>query len=426
MRLWLVLSLCVSGTTWLYVHRILEPWTNYVRIGKGVVIAEMGDLYSPWVGTRELLLHRRNPYGPEVSHEIQTVFYGHAINQSYGESGAFIINEQRFAYPVYETFLMAPLVCANFADVQRWAPVVLALLTTLNVLLCLGILHWRPPWEAVAGMVLLTLCSPQIVQGMRHEQLAMVVGCTLTASAWCVGRSCLATAGVLLALSTIKPQMALLPLCWFLIWALADCPKRWRMLAGFLATLAALVGAGELILPGWLGYFLAGVSAYRRYAPTSSLLRVALGDTLGEILGGLIAIGLLIFAWRNRKVGGDSRQFASTLAAFYMGAVAAFPLFTPFNQVMLILPAILLLRDWKTLPGLSRLVFILIIGWPWIASLFLLLFPPRLNSPTQMPLLPSFLVSFVPVMLPLLLMARRGTCADLERPAGDFRALPSL
>jgi hypothetical protein len=416
-RLWLMLSLLVSGTTWLYMHRILGPWAERMDAERSGVIAQMGDLYPRWVGTRELLLFGRNPYGPEVSHQIQIAFYGHAVGLSYGEPGSSIVDEQRFAYPVYVVFLMAPTVYADFATVQRWAPLVLALLTALSVLLYLDVLRWHLPWAAATAAVLFTLSSPQIAQGLRHEQLCLVVGCLLTAGAWCVSKNHLATAGALLAFSTIKPQMALLPLCWFAVWAAGDWPKRWRLPASFIATLAALTGAGELILPGWLGYFFAGAAAYRKYFPTTSLLRLALGDTFGEILGGLIVLGLLAFAWRNRKAAGDSRQFASLLAAFFMGAILAFPLFTPFNQVLLILPAILLLHDWKALPKFSRLVFILMVSWPWIISPVLLLFPPRLNSPSQLPLLPSFLVSFVPLILPLLLMTRRSHAFEGRVPA---------
>jgi len=412
--LWLALSLFVAATTWLYVHRILNPWRNYLDLEKDKVIAQMGDLYSPWVGAREVLLHRRNPYGPEVTREIQVKFYGHQIHQNYVEE-IQPINEQRFAYPVYTVFLLAPTVYADFEIVQRWASFALASFVIFTVLFSLNILRWRPPWKILTAIILFTLSSPQIVHGLRHQQLAVVVGFLLTAGAWCVTRNHLATAGVLLALSTIKPQMALLPLCWFLIWALGS-QSRWRLPAAFLATLSALIGAGELILPGWLAYFLAGIAAYRKYAPTSSLLRVALGDTLGEILGALLIAGLLVFAGRNRKAAGDSASFTVMLASFFMTAVLVFPLFTPYNQVILILPALLALRGWKSLPRFSRLVFFVITGWPWIVSLALLLRPPNLNSPNQTPLLPSFLVSFVPLLLPLLLMTKRTETS----PPADF------
>jgi hypothetical protein len=91
-----------------------------------------------------------------------------------------------------------------------------------------------------------------------------------------------------------------------------------------------------------------------------------------------------------------------------MGALLAFPLLTPFNQVMLILPVVFLLKDWNLLSRFSRVVFIASVSWPWIISLVLLLVRPRLDSPNQLPLLPSFLVLFFPILLPLLLMTRRG------------------
>jgi len=415
-RIWLLLSMLATGLTWLYATSILGPWNQHRAEVDDGVEAQMGDLYSPWVGTRELLLRRRNPYGPEVSHEIQTVFYGHAISQPYPESGAKITNEQRFTYPVYAVFLLAPTVYADFVRVRPWARFALGLLTAISVLLVLDIFHWQLQWEAVAALTLFILSSPQIVQGLRFEQLALIVGFLLIAAAWCASRHHFTTAGALLALSTIKPQMVFLPLCWFAIWAVGDLPKRWRLAASFIGTLTALVVAGELLLPGWVGYFFAGIAAYRKYAPTSSLLRVALGDTLGEILGGIIILALLLFAWRNRQQAADSCQFSVTFAAFLIGAILAFPISTPFNQVMLILPMMLLVQDWKALPRISRFVFIALVSWPSIMFSLLLLFPPGLNSPSQLPLLPSFLVLFFPLFLPLLLITRRHPASSLNSP----------
>src|SRR5690242_691754 len=38
------------------------------------------DLYSAWVGTREAVRHRRNPYSAEVTREIQLGFYGAVVD----------------------------------------------------------------------------------------------------------------------------------------------------------------------------------------------------------------------------------------------------------------------------------------------------------------------------------------------------------
>ena len=407
--LWFLLSLCVSATAWLYVHQILIPWADAKDLQKSGLKAQMWDLYPRWVGARELLLNGRNPYGPEVSHEIQIGFYGHPVTP---EEAAQHVDEQRFAYPLYVVFLMAPTIHADFATVQFWAPYVLALFAGLTVLLSLGLLEWHLPWTTTAALVLFTLSSPQVIQGMRHQQLALVAACLLTSGAWCVHKGYLATAGVLLAFSTIKPQMALLPLLWFVLWVVGEWRARWRVLAGFGVTMTSLIGAAELLLPGWLGYFFAGMTAYRKYFPTTSLLRLLLGDTAGIVLSAVIVVCLLIFGWRSRKVAGDSRLFSFVVAAFLMATVLTFPLFTPFNQALLILPALLVLREWATLPRLSRRTFIAAFSWPWIASLVLLLWRPPLNPASRIPLLPALVASFVPLLLPLLLFTR-GEIADV-------------
>ncbi len=410
-RLWLLLSVLASGITCLYIFRILLPWEHFVDVERGKLKAQMGDLYPRWVGTRELLLHGRNPYSPEVSHEIQMAFYGHVIDQKYGEPGVEIIDEQRFVYPVYVVFLLAPTVYLSFSQAQLCALVLFTVLTGISVLFWLDLLRWRPDKTLTAAVVLFVLSSPQIVQGLRLGQLGLVVAFLLALSAWCLARSHLALAGVFLAAATIKPQMAVLPLAWFLFWAVSACSKRWPLLAGFAVTLAVLIGIGELVLPGWPRYFVEGLVAYRQYFPTTSLLCLALGNWFGGAISGIAIVALLGLAWRNRKVEAASQNFIQTLAAFFLAAAIVLPLFQPFNQVLLLLPALMVVRDWATLPRLGRRAFFVVVAWPWVAALVLLLLPSRmdltnLHSTNRIPLLPSALVLFVPFLLLALLVTR--------------------
>jgi len=388
------------------MSRVLLPWEFYIDVEHGKLKAEMGDLYPRWVGTRELLLHRRNPYGPEVSHEIQMAFYGHVIDQKYGEPGVEVVDEQRFVYPLYVVFLLAPTVYLSFSQVQTGALVLFAVVTAISVLLWLDLLRWRPHKILTTAIVLFILSSPQIMQGLRLRQIGLVVAFLLALSAWCIARNHLALAGVLLAVSTVKPQMAVLPLVWFLVWGISAWPRRWPLLAGFGVTLATLVALGELILPGWPGYFVDGLIAYRKYFPTTSLLCLALGNWVGGALSGIAILALLTLAWRNRKVDAASPDFIQTLAAFFVAASLVLPLFQPFNQVLLLLPVLMVVRDWDLLPRLGRRSFFIVVAWPWIASLVLLLFPPRVDSTNRLPLLPSVLVLFVPFFLLMLLLTR--------------------
>jgi hypothetical protein len=406
-RTWLVLSVVACGISWMYATKILLPWDGAVGRRQGDLKAQMGDLYPRWVGTRELLLFGRNPYGPEVSREIQRAYYGHAVAEDNLTSGRRILDEWRFAYPIYVVFLMAPTMWVDFAAVQHWAPVGVALFAALCVPFCLRMLDWRPGPAVAAAITLFTVASPPVVQAIEHQQLSVVAGLFLFAGAWCVRRNYLLVAGFLLAWSTIKPQMTLFPLTFFLVWVAGDLRKRWRLLAAFLGSVGLLAGAGEIILPGWIGYFLEGAAAYQKYFPTTSVLRVLMGDTLGEISSGLICVGLLVLAWNNRRETADSPGFVNLFAAFLMGTSVALPLLTPFNQVLLILPALLLISRWEVLPKVSRLIFTVCMGWPWITSLVLLIVSPPIDPAARMPLLPSLLTLYFPLLLPLLNFSKR-------------------
>jgi hypothetical protein len=416
--LWLLLSLLACAVSWLYTARVLGPWEHYVNVEHGNLKNQMGDLYSPWMGTRELLLRGSNPYGPEVTHEIQMAFYGHPIDQKYGEPGANVINEQRFAYPVYVVFLLAPTVHADFQSLQAWAAAILALLTALGVILWMDVVRWRLSKALTAALILFTLSTPQVMQGLRLRQLALVVAFLLAVSAWCTIRNHLALAGIALALSTIKPQMVVFPLAWFLLWGVSAWSRRWPLLAGFSITFAVLVGLGELLLPGWPRFFLNGLMAYRNYVATPSILSTILGTSVGLIVSGLIVASLLALAWRNRYA--DAREFIQVLAAFLLAAALVLPLMYPFNQVLLLLPAIVIAEKWPTLSRVGRRVLAAVIAWPWITRLVLLLLPPRLDSPIRLPLLPSALTLLVPVLLSILFAISASNATKLPPHTADL------
>jgi len=394
------------------MHRVLLPWEYYVNVTRGPVKAQMGDLYPRWVGTRELLLHGKNPYSDEVSHEIQMAFYGHAIEQGYDKPASEIVDEQRFAYPVYVVFLLAPTIHADFARLQAWAPGVLAAFVAISLGLWMRVLRWRPPTVVAMAVVLFLLGSPQIAQGLRLRQFGLFAAFLMALATWAVMRERYFIAGILLALSTIKPQMVALCLVWFLVWTLGDWKRRWPLAAGFGGAMVALVGAGESLVHGWPRYFLEGLSAYRKYFPTTSPVRLILGDWMGGGLSVLAVVALLAYSWGKRKTAADSAEFAHVLALFFVTATLVLPLLTPYNQVLLLMPVLMLIREWSEVPRWLRGAFVLLVAWPIVVSLAMLVHPPQLDSMHRTPLLPSVLLLLFPFLLLWFLFARQQQVAS--------------
>ncbi len=404
--LWLAAALAASAVSWFYMDRVLLPWEYYVNVQQKHLIAPLGDLYPRWVGARELLLNGKNPYGKEVSHQIQVGFYGHPIEQTYDKPQSEILDEQRFAYPVYVVFLFAPLVHIDFAVLQHWAPAVLATLTAFSVWIWIAVLRLRIHYAAAIALTLLVVSSPQIAQGLRLRQIGLLIGFLIALAAFCATRHQYFIAGVLLATSTIKPQMVALCLVWFLLWSLGKWKERWPIVAGFGAALGLLAGGGELLLPAWPRYFLEGIQAYRKYFPTTSPLRLMLGNWVGGAISVLLVIGLVAFSWEKRAVAAESSDFSRILAFFLLASTLVLPLLTPYNQVLLLLPLLAVLQGWDHLPRWARLTLGALIAWPWLVDLMLLAHPPQVDSLSQLPLLPSLLVLLFPFLLALVSVRR--------------------
>jgi len=101
----LAVALVLAVGMWLYSQWVMVPAEREYYAAKGQPM-DVGDLYPRWYGARELLLHHRDPYGAEVSREIQVAYYGHALETAGADHGR---DEQRFAYPVYVVFFLPQL-----------------------------------------------------------------------------------------------------------------------------------------------------------------------------------------------------------------------------------------------------------------------------------------------------------------------------
>jgi len=288
----------------------------------------LSDLYPVWLGSRELLVHGRNPYSPEINREIQIAFYGAELGP-----GDHPDQQCCFAYPIYVSFLLAPSVKSNFPALQ------LAVLIFLAVVTAISIVCWhavtRRHTSDLVFVIPLILVSPPVMQGLELRQLGMLVAGLLSISAVLADRRYFTLAGVALALATIKPQMCILPIAWMLLWAVNGWATRKNLTIGFGSMMALLVGAGEVLLPGWIPDFLVQLRLYRHFAG-ASMLELLYGREIGLSLSAVFVFCLLLLMWRRRAVS----DFMPTLALVLAIEVVIAPGLKSLLNLVLLIPGI--------------------------------------------------------------------------------------
>ena len=367
-----LISLACAASMWLYIQRVLIPYQKADAAWHNRPRGNLSDLYPRWLGTRELLLHGRDPYSIEVTREIQAGYYGRPLDSTRPDDPR---DEERFAYPVYVVFLLAPAILFPFETAQRAFDAVMLLVTITSVPLWLRLIRWRVRSWALACLVLLTLGSPAVMQAFKLHQLTLLVAALLITATYLITRGSLVAAGPLLALATIKPHLAGLLLVWLTIWISADWRYRRQLAWSFLASMALLLGGSELLLPHWLPKFIQAVRAYEHYTEAGSVVDRMISPWLGIPVTILtVAMGLLI-CWQQRRHNADSEAFMQVLSLVLAVTVLIAPILAPYNQIIL-LPAILLLARERHAIRASGWVgafllalLVIAVGWPWFASI---------------------------------------------------------
>jgi len=361
---------------WFYVQHVLIPHQQAEAVRDGIPRGNLSDLYPRWLGARELLLHGRDPYGADVTKEIQAGYYGRQLDPALPHDPK---DEQGFAYPVYVVFLLAPTITLPFAIVQTGFRWLLIALTLASVLLWLRTLRWKVSVQAAAILLVLTIGSFPVLQGIKLQQLSLLVAGLIAMSAMLLVEGHLLFAGVLLALATIKPQLAMPVVAWLLLWALSDWPRRRNFWWGLSGAMAALAGGAEYMLPGWFGRFREAIVAYRRYNQgADSVLDILITPLWGKWLVILIVMALALVAWRRRDAVAESLVHSRVTVLILAATVVIIPKASPYNQVLLLPGILLLLRQLRELWSRGRiergLVAIcgLTLFWPWLAALALL------------------------------------------------------
>jgi hypothetical protein len=298
-----------------------------------------GDFFPVWFGARAVL-HGHDPYSEEISKRIQLWIYRRRLTDYELQHGR---DQHRFAYPAYVAFVLAPLTLCSYHTARALACGIFAALVALSVLLWLRAVGWRPPPPLFAWITVIVLLSPITTRGLHLVQLGILAGFLLSLAAWAVARNHLLLAGVVLAAASIKPQLALLPTVWFLLWSFSELGKRWHLLLGLVLALLALIAGSVALVPLWIPHFLSGLTAYRSYTGAPSAFDAIFGRPWSLVPTAIVLVTVAIVAWKSRFADPSTRQYALALTLTLAVTVWAVPAnFDPFNQ-LLSLPLVFLL-----------------------------------------------------------------------------------
>jgi len=368
----LLAALLVAASMWFYLQHVMIGHQATEAAERGIPRGNLSDLYPRWLGARELLLRHRDPYSSEITEQIQAGYYGRPLDPSRPNDPK---DQQGFAYPLYVVFLLAPTIRLPFSVVELgffWLLVAAAMAT---VLLWSRIFEWPRSWATMATVVVLTLGSFQVLQGLKLQQLSLLVSALIAGSVALVVSGHLAAAGILLALATIKPQLVLPLVLWWLLWVSSDWPRRKRLALTFGGVMAALVAGAEMAFPGWIGEFRHALSRYREYNDGAwSVLQMLTSPLWGDVLAILVLLWMARLGWKLRGAAAGSPAFHRMTALVLAVTVLVAPKTSPYNHILL-LPAVLLVaRDrrlvWDRGPiaRVALTVATLILFWPWLAA----------------------------------------------------------
>jgi len=373
----------------LFIPRAVEARST-IGLGNGYSFGN--DFYQVWLTSREWLRRGRDPYSASMTREIQTGLYGRTLDPALPTDP---IDRRQFPYPVFADLLFWPASEFPFEFVRAALVCLFLPLTAGTVLLWLRASDWRLGWNWAAVILLLTLCSYPVLEALYAVQLGLVVAFLLAASIFALQRSRFLVAGILMALTTIKPQVTLLVASYVLLWSLSDWRRRRNYCMGLFATLITLIGAALALLPNWIYSWIHSILAYHSYT-TPPLLTEVLTRPLGARVAGpatfLLFAGSMTFAailaWRNRTAAAASLEFWLTLSLLLsLTTITLLPGQAVYDHLALLPGILLLLRRRREIlsagpvPTVLAVVGAVVLFWPSVGAFALIVLRPLLAPP---------------------------------------------
>ncbi len=293
------------------------------------------DFFVRWLGGRALILHGVNPFDRSVAEEAQKAMFGRLARPTDKD-------EAYFAYPLYTLYFFWPLSLVRYDWAQAIWMTLLQFMLLAVTLLSIHLSGWRPPRGLFVATILWGIVFYNGARAIILGQFSVLVGLALLLALAAIAHRRDNWAGVLLAATTIKPQMVFLALLFILLWALFN--RRQRIVVSFGLSLAALILSSMLLVPRWPLDFVINIFAYSEYVqhgtPLENLLHYFLPPASAGLLTPVLSLlffGALLPGWWLAIKGRPGAYTWALLSTLIVGSLITFRSATT-NQVILYLP----------------------------------------------------------------------------------------
>jgi hypothetical protein len=338
-------------------------WVNYQIVLNDQVVGGYAPL---WMGTRLAILDGQNPYSAETSEASQSLMYGGRLALSGEDSGWFL-------YPLFSILFFTPTALIPDYAIARavWMTLLGGSLVAI-AFASLELTRWRPSRVVLGGYLLYFLAGYYAVRSVYLGNPSILVTLFIILAFLWIQRKQDVSAGILLGLSTFKPQMVFLLWFFVLLWGVSR--RRLALVVSLIFTPIVLAIIASRIQPGWLTDNLTLMTKYAiQFAPlTFGGLFKLWWDGTGEIVGWLLTLVLtiiLIVEWW-RALGKDLRWFLWTAGlTLVITNMIGIPTATSNYVVLLpVLTLVISILDQRSV-GFGRyfviLVLLVVLGGVW-------------------------------------------------------------
>lgn len=293
------------------------------------------DFLIRWMPARLILQGELNtPYALEATEAIQYFRYGRLAEE--GEIQGF------FLYPYYFLYIIFPFgLVGDYLVARALWMTFLEVLVVIMLFLNLKILNFSPQKISLTLLILFFLVSPRFLQPIVDANPAVISAFFAVLTLYFLWKKQDILAGIMLGISTIKPQMVII--FWGLVFLWVFSTRRWKVILSASVSVLVLIGSSFLFYPDWFMEFMEQLRFYQLLATPNnpSMIIPAIVNNVAEIAINSIVVIVLGISWHWCYGKQFPYFFWTALFSFSILPLTSLP-FGNRNLVVLI-PAIILI-----------------------------------------------------------------------------------